>query len=74
MLLIISQHIYSGGFKMGLSSAAWATLLVPTILGILVMVLYGYWDKITGKEYYVDDEILAYDEDLMEELGKGGKV
>ncbi|AIF69513.1 hypothetical protein PAP_05550 [Palaeococcus pacificus DY20341] len=59
---------------MGLSGAAWATLIIPTILGILVMVLYGYWDKITGKEYYVDDEILAYDEDLVKELQKEGKA
>ncbi len=36
------------------------------------MLLYGYWDRITGKEYYVDDEILAYDEDLIETL-KGGE-
>ncbi|WP_324736122.1 hypothetical protein VFC49_03050 [Thermococcus sp. SY098] len=57
---------------MGLSGAAWATLIVPTLLGILVMVLYGFWDKITGKEYYVDDEILAYDEELLKEL-EGGK-
>lgn len=49
-------------------------LLVPTILGFLVMVLYGYWDKITGKEYYVDADILAYDEDLIEELKKEGKA
>jgi len=58
---------------MGLSGAAWATLIVPTILGIVVMVLYGYWDRITGKEYYVDEEILAYDEDLLKEL-EGGKA
>ncbi|WP_457753735.1 hypothetical protein [Thermococcus sp.] len=57
---------------MGLSGAAWATLIVPTLLGILVMVLYGFWDKITGREYYVDDEILAYDEELLKEL-EGGK-
>jgi len=58
---------------MGLSGAAWATLIVPTVLGIVVMVLYGYWDRITGKEYYVDEEILAYDEDLLKEL-EGGKA
>ncbi|MCO6041464.1 hypothetical protein [Thermococcus alcaliphilus] len=58
---------------MGLSGAAWATLIIPTILGIIVMVLYGYWDRITGKEYYVDEEILAYDEDLLKEL-EGGKA
>jgi len=56
---------------MGLSGAAWATLIVPTVLGIVVMVLYGYWDRITGKEYYVDEEILAYDEDLLKELEGG---
>ncbi|WP_297464026.1 hypothetical protein [Thermococcus sp.] len=59
---------------MGLSAEAWALLLVPTLLGILTMVLYGFWDKITGKEYYVDDEILAYDEDLLEELKREGKA
>jgi len=59
---------------MGLSGAAWATLLVPTILGILTMLLYGYWDRITGREYYVDDEILAYDEDLVKELKEEGKA
>ncbi|WP_167884985.1 hypothetical protein [Pyrococcus sp. ST04] len=52
---------------MGLSGAAWATLLVPTFLAFVVMVLYGFWDKITGKEYYVDEEILAYDEELVKE-------
>lgn len=69
-----AQHIKSGVLNMGLSGAAWATLWVPTILGILTMLLYGYWDRITGKEYYVDDEILAYDEDLLEELKKEGKL
>ncbi|MBP1911080.1 MULTISPECIES: hypothetical protein [Thermococcus] len=60
--------------NMGLGAEGWALLLVPTILGFLVMVLYGYWDKITGKEYYVDADILAYDEDLIEELKKEGKA
>ncbi|AEK73670.1 hypothetical protein GQS_08880 [Thermococcus sp. 4557] len=59
---------------MGLSGEAWATLLVPTFLGILTMLVYGYWDRITGKEYYVDDEILAYDEDLIEQLKEEGKA
>ena len=63
-----------GGIKVGLSGEAWATLLVPTFLGILTMLLYGFWDKITGKEYYVDDEILAYDEDLMKTLEGEGKA
>ena len=57
---------------MGLSAEAWATLLVPTFLGILTMLLYGFWDKITGEEYYVDDDILAYDEDLIKQQ-EGGK-
>ncbi|MDI3475568.1 MAG: hypothetical protein PWQ79_1721 [Thermococcaceae archaeon] len=73
-MLDYAQRIQSGVFNMGLSGAAWATLLVPTILGFLVMILYGYWDRITGKEYYVDDEILAYDEDLVEELKREGKL
>ena len=60
---------------MGLSAAGWALLLVPTILGIATMVLYGFWDKITGEEYYVDDDILAYDEDLIrqQEKKEGGE-
>ncbi len=73
-MLAISQQLYAGGDKMGLSGGAWATLLVPTFLGILTMFLYGFWDKITGKEYYVDDEILAYDEDLMKTLKEEGKA
>ena len=73
-MLTTRQHSYSGGIKVGLSAEAWATLLVPTILGILTMLLYGFWDKITGKEYYVDDEILAYDEDLMKTLEEEGKA
>ncbi|HII60366.1 hypothetical protein [Pyrococcus horikoshii] len=52
---------------MGFSGAAWATLLVPTILAFVVMIVYGFWDKITGKEYYVDEDILAYDEELTKE-------
>ncbi|CAB49699.1 Hypothetical protein PAB1840 [Pyrococcus abyssi GE5] len=56
----------TGGMAMGLSGAAWATLIVPTVLAFVVMVLYGFWDKITGKEYYVDEEILAYDQELVE--------
>jgi hypothetical protein len=59
---------------MGLGAEGWALLLVPTILGFLVMILYGYWDRITGKEYYVDADILAYDEDLMEQLKEEGKA
>ncbi len=74
-MLASNQHIHSGGvINMGLGAEGWALLLVPTILGFLVMVLYGYWDKITGKEYYVDADILAYDEDLIEELKKEGKA
>jgi hypothetical protein len=56
-----------GGVIVGLSGAAWATLLVPTILGIVVMVVYGFWDKITGKEYLVTDEILGYDQEILKE-------
>ena len=56
---------------MGLSAGGWALLLVPTILGIATMLLYGFWDKITGKEYYVDEDILAYDEDLIRQQEGG---
>lgn len=59
---------------MGLNSSGWALLFVPTLLGIATMLLYGFWDRITGKEYYVDEDILAYDEDLIEELKKEGKA
>jgi len=71
-VLAIGQHIYTGGFNMELSAAGWALLLVPTLLGIATMLLYGFWDKITGEEYYVDDDILAYDEDLIKQQ-EGGK-
>ncbi len=50
---------------MGLSAEAWALLLVPTFLAIIVMLVYGFWDKITGKEYYVDDDVLGYDERMI---------
>ncbi len=73
-MLVSNQHMHSEVMNMGLGAEGWALLLVPTILGFLVMVLYGYWDKITGKEYYVDADILAYDEDLIEELKKEGKA
>ncbi len=42
----------------------WMLLIVPTILAVLVMFVYGFWDRITGKEYYVDDEVLGYDEEM----------
>ncbi len=73
-MLVIDQHMYSGGPNMGLSAGGWALLVVPTLLGIATMFLYGFWDRITGKEYYVDEEILAYDEDLVEELKREGKA
>lgn len=59
---------------MGFGVEGWVLFLVLMILGFLVMVLYGYWDKIMGKEYYVDVDILVYDEDFIEELKKEGKV
>ncbi|WP_297515824.1 hypothetical protein [Thermococcus sp.] len=71
-MLVIGQHTYAGGFNMGLSAGGWALLLVPTLLGIATMLLYGFWDRITGEEYYVDDDILAYDEDLIRQQ-EGGK-
>jgi len=37
-------------------------LTIPTIVGFVAMFLYGFWDKITGKEYYVDEDILGYEE------------
>jgi hypothetical protein len=36
-------------------------LTVPTIVGLIVMVIYGFWDVITGKEYYVDEDILGHE-------------
>ncbi len=53
-----------GGVRV-LSAKGWALLLIPTFLAIIVMLLYGFWDKITGMEYYVDDEILGYDEKMV---------
>jgi len=50
-----------------LSTEAWAILVIPTLLAIVVMFVYGFWDKITRKEYLVDDEILGYDEELLKE-------
>ena len=45
----------------------WELLIVPTLLAIVVMFVYGFWDKITGMEYYVDDDILGYDEEMLKE-------
>ncbi len=61
------------GDAMGLSTAAWVEIIVPVIIGLLIMLLYGYWDKITHKEYYIDDDILAYDEELVKEMKEGEK-
>jgi hypothetical protein len=36
-------------------------LTVPTVIGLVIMVVYGFWDKITGKEYQVDEDILGYE-------------
>ncbi len=55
-----------------LSTADWVEIIVPVIVGVLIMLLYGYWDKIVHREYYVDDDILAYDEEILEELKKEG--
>ncbi len=48
------------------SAEGWALLLVPTFLAILVMLIYGFWDKITGMEYYVDEDVLGYDRRMLE--------
>ncbi|EDY34939.1 hypothetical protein ABOONEI_1205 [Aciduliprofundum boonei T469] len=37
------------------------------------MLLYGYWDKIVHKVYYVDDDILAYDEEIVKAEKEGEK-
>ena len=58
---------------MELSTAAWVEIIVPAIIGLLIMLLYGYWDKIVHKEYYVDDDILAYDEEITKETKEGEK-
>ncbi len=63
-LYILFTFPPDGGVKV-LSAEGWALLLVPTFLAIIVMLLYGFWDKITGMEYYVDDEILGYDEKMV---------
>jgi len=56
-----------------LSTAAWVEIIVPIIIGLLIMLLYGYWDKIVHKVYYVDDDILAYDEEIVKEEKEGEK-
>ncbi len=57
---------------MNLSIGAWLLIVVPVIIGVVVMLLYGFWDKITGKEYFVNDEILAYDKEMLKEEKEGG--
>ena len=57
-----------------LSTAAWVEIIVPVIVGLLIMLLYGFWDKIVHKEYRVTDDILAYDEEMMEEMKKEGRL
>ncbi len=56
-----------------LSTAAWVEIIAPIIIGLLIMLLYGYWDKITHKRYYIDDDILAYDEEIVKEEKEGEK-
>ncbi len=56
-----------------LSTAAWVEIIVPVIVGLLIMLLYGYWDKIVHKVYYVDDDILAYDEEIIKAEKEGEK-
>ncbi len=56
-----------------LSTAAWVEIIVPVIIGLLIMLLYGYWDKIVHKVYYVDDDILAYDEEIVKAEKEGEK-
>ncbi len=56
-----------------LSTAAWVEIIVPVIVGLLIMLLYGYWDKIVHKVYYVDDDILAYDEEIVKAEKEGEK-
>jgi len=61
------------GDVMGLSAVAWIEIIVPVIVAAIMMILYAYWDKIVHKEYYIDDDILAYDEELVEEHREGEK-
>ncbi len=42
----------------------WELLIIPTLLAVVVMFVYGFWDRITGMEYHVDDEVLGYDEEM----------
>ena len=58
---------------MGLSTEAWVVIISPVILEVVIMLLYGFWDKITHKEYYIDSDILAYDEEMIREEKEGEK-
>ncbi len=67
------MHGSMGDGMYELSTAAWVEIIVPVIVGLLIMLLYGYWDKIVHKEYYIDEDILAYDEEIVKEEKEGEK-
>lgn len=58
---------------MGLSTEAWVVIISPVIFEVVAMFLYAFWDKITHKEYYIDDDILAYDEEMIRVEKEGEK-
>ncbi len=55
-----------------MATLLWAFIIVPFV-GILALTLvFAFWDKITGKEYIVTDEILKHDVTPEEILGRKG--
>lgn len=71
-IFILLVYIYLGDI-MGLGTGAWIEIIVPVILALLIMLLYGFWDKITHKDYYIDNDILAYDEEMIKGEKEGEK-
>jgi hypothetical protein len=71
MFLYYLIHESMGGAMYELSTGVWVEIIVPVIVGLLIMLLYGYWDKIVHKEYYIDEDILAYDEEIVKEEKEG---
>lgn len=53
-----------------MAALLWAFIIVPFV-GILALTLvFAFWDKITGKEYVVTDEILRHEVVTEEVLGR----
>jgi len=53
-----------------MAALLWAFIIVPFV-GILALTLvFAFWDKITGKEYVITDEILKHEVAPEEILGR----